>query len=1288
MTKFFIGLYNYFEQHKLLFYLSLSLSILLMGFFALQVRFEENVTRFFPDTKDAQNAAKVFENLKIKDKIILMISATDTTTTAADEQRMIDASEELSQRLMEQLGGTFIKDIFSQVDGNLITGTTDFVYDNLPLFLTETDYQRFDSLLTKKGIEAAMHKNYTTLLSPTGIALRNYILKDPLGLGSNSLKHLQDFQLEASYNISNEHIFSEDGSTLLMFITPVFSTGSTGKNDELIRVLEAELQRLETQHPGVHAEYFGGPSVGVYNARQIKEDTIITSSIALLIIIVFISLVFKRKRSIPLIIAPVLFGGLFALFLIYFIKGNISAIAVGAGSAVMGIALSYSIHMLAHQNHVSTVQQLIKEIAYPLTVGSFTTIGAFFGLIFTSSDLLRDFGLFASLALIGTTLFCLIWLPHFLKGQADVKQGIVLRFIEKINAYPFEKNRWLVGGIAIVTLICLFTSQRVTFNNDMMSLNYEPEHLRKSEEKLMQLFDSKEKTVLFVSVGQDMDSAAKSYAETNRKLSGLQQKGLIKEYASAEQFLIPQNEQQKRLQRWNNYWTTEKKAFACENIQAAARSFGFKEGTFDTFCQWLNQPFEEQKYQADANETSARLMNEWMTSADSISMLITQVRISDAAKDSVYQQFSTDNDVVIFDRAYFANKWVSAINDDFYLILYISSFLIFFALWISYGRIELTLMSFLPMLVSWIIILGLMGILGIQFNIINIILSTFIFGIGDDFSIFIMDGLQNKYRTGQKVLNSHKTAIFFSAFTTVVGMGTLVFAKHPALQSISFISILGMIAVVLVAYTIQPLIFRFFISKPASKGLPPYTMIGLLRTGSLFLLFFLGCIFLRLLIALLYLIPIRKARKQAFVCRLIQLTCKGILTIATFVKKEHINIASETFRKPAIVIANHQSFIDILVLLSLSPKMVMVTNHWVWNSPFFGAVIRYVDFYYVGDGYEQVVESMRKKVEEGYSIVIFPEGTRTYNGVMKRFHKGAFYLADALQLDILPVILYGNGKIIAKAQPFNIRKGILLAEIMPRISYGDSSFGVTYQERTKRISAFMKQEYARICQAKNTLDNPAFYEALIQNYIYKGPVEEWYIRIKVRMERNYTLFDKLIPEKGKITDIGCGFGPLCYMLSMLSEEREILGIDYDEDKIAVAQHGWLRNDRLRFEHGDALSCPLPESDVFILNDMLHYMNYEHQYELLVKCAGLLRPEGMIIVRDGNTSDTQKHRLTRFTELLSTRIVSFNKTSEALCFTSAEQISDIARECGMEIETIQNDKYTSNTIYVFRKPDRT
>ena len=1285
MTQFFIGLYDYFERHKILFYLSLISCVLLMGFFALQVRFEENITQFFPDTKDSQNTIKVFDNLKIKDKIIIMLSSADTCHRVEPDS-LIEAAGQLQQTLTEKAGGTLIKGIFAQVDQSLIGGATDFVYEHLPLFLTDTDYQRFDSLLTEKGIQAIMQKNYTNLLSPAGIALRSYILRDPLGLGSEALKHLQDFQLEANYEIYDEHIFSKDGSTLLMFITPVFSTGSTGKNDELIKILEEELQHIQRESPTIRAEYFGGPSVGVYNARQIKKDTILTSSLALLIIIVFISLVFKRKRSIPLIITPVLFGGLFALFLIFFIKGSISAIAVGAGSAVMGIALSYSIHMLAHQNHVSTVQQLIKEIAYPLTVGSFTTIGAFMGLIFTSSDLLRDFGLFASLALVGTTLFCLIYLPHFLKGQADVKQGRVLRIIEKINAYSYEKNKWLVGGILLITVICLFTSQKVGFNNDMMSLNYEPQHLKQSEEKLMQLFDSDEKTVLFVSVGKDMNQATETYAVTNQKLLALKDQGLIKDYASASQFLISPQEQQLRLKRWKDYWTDEKQQQVREQLETAAAEYRFRPGSFDPFYQWLNQPFGEYHYTAQEDDLSGKLLNEWQTSADSITMLISQIRISDQNKETVYQNFSKTQDVVIFDRSYFANKWVSAINDDFYLILYISSFLIFFALWFSYGRIELTLMSFLPMLVSWVIILGLMGILGIEFNIINIILSTFIFGIGDDFSIFIMDGLQNKYRTGQKVLNSHKTAIFFSAFTTVVGMGALVFAKHPALQSISLISILGMIAVVLVAYTIQPLIFRFFIAGPASKGLPPYTLIGLIRTVLLFLLFFIGCIFLRVLIAVLYLVPVRKSSKQRLVCRLIQITCKGILLLATAVKKEHINKANERFQHPAIIIANHQSFIDILVLLSLSSKILMVTNHWVWHSPFFGAIIRYVDFYYIGEGYEQYMERMRKKVKEGYSIAIFPEGTRTYNGKMKRFHKGAFYLAETLQLDILPILLYGNNKIIAKAQPFNIRKGIIYTEILPRIPGDDLSFGTTYQERTKRISAYMKEGYARICREKNTTDNPAFYEALIQNYIYKGPVVEWYIRIKVKMERNYRLFNRLIPAQGQITDIGCGFGPLCYMLSLLSEDRDILGIDYDEDKIALAQHGWLRNEHLQFRHGNALEYPLPESDVFILNDMLHYMSYEHQRTLLLKCADRLRSQGMIIIRDGNSANTSKHRLTRFTELLSTRIFNFNRTAGELYFTTETQLREIAVTCGMNVEIIPNDKYTSNTIYIFRKPN--
>lgn len=70
------------------------------------------------------------------------------------------------------------------------------------------------------------------------------------------------------------------------------------------------------------------------------------------------------------------------------------------------------------------------------------------------------------------------------------------------------------------------------------------------------------------------------------------------------------------------------------------------------------------------------------------------------------------------------------------------------------------------------------------------------------------------------------------------------------------------------------------------------------------------------------------------------------------------------------------------------------------------------------------------------------------------------------------------------------------------------------------------------------------------------------------------------------------------MLAMLSGERTVLGIDYDADKIAVANHNFSRNERIRFVCANVADYDLPESDVFVMNDMLHYMDYLSQERLL------------------------------------------------------------------------------------------
>ena len=1261
MAKLFIGIYNFFGRHKVVFYLFLAACLAVMSFFASRVTFDENITGFFPDTPEAHTMVEVFDNLKIKDKMTIMVSAADADSIVGEEV-LEEVAAEFEKGLMAQVGKTHVTSFVSRVDDGVMGDVTGFVYDRLPLFLTDEDYARFDSLTTRQGIAHQLQKAYTTLLTPSGMVMKDLILKDPLGLSGNVLGHLRDFQPEAKYTLSNGFIYSQDRSNLLMFLTPVFPSGNTRENDKLISAIEEEIARLQEAYPAVRMEYFGGPSLGVYNARQIKRDTFVTLSVALLIIVVFISVVFKRKVSVPLIITPVLFGVLFSLCLIFFIQGSISAIAVGAGSVVFGIALSYSIHVLAHQNHVSSVQQLIKELAYPLTVGGFTTIGAFFGLMFTSSGLLRDFGLFAALALIGTTLFCLIFLPHFLKGQAEVKQGRILGLIERANAYRFDRNKWLVGGVLVLTVVCLFFIHKVGFESDMMALNYEPAHLKRAEQKLSSLFEGTEKTVLFVSVGRTVADAAGVYVQTNRMLSELKEQGLVKNVAQAERFLVSDQEQQRRLRRWDDYWTPEKKKWVREALQAEMEAYPFRKDSFGGFYQWLNTPFHPYDY-AMAGSPFGQLLSAWSSSTDSLTMLITQVRLNSADKEAVYRVFKGHEGVVIFDRSYFTGQWVGAVKDDFNLILYISSCLIFLALLLSYGRIELTLMSFLPMFVSWLIILGLMGMFGIQFNIINIIFSTFIFGIGDDFSIFIMDGLQNQYRSGQKVLNAHKTAIFFAAFTTVVGMGAMLFAKHPALRSISLISILGVISVVFVAYTLQPVIFHLFIGRPASKGKPPYTMAGVLQSLVVVVFFLTGYVLLWFYKFLLRIAPVPGSTRRALSGLAVRFFCRMLLRI--LLKRGGAgssagsgSVPAVDLSAPVILWVRQRSDIDILFLLSWSSRLLLVVPEGK-KSLLWRAMARCVG----------VVSEDIREVPDGYSLGVFSERT-------------AVAMSDSLHLDIVPVLIGGSERAVSGGGLFQLHPAWTGTKLLPRVGYSDSVCGTKMEERARVLSDQMDKALEQWGVEMDTPDNPWFYHTLIRNYIYKGPVEEWYMRVKVRMERNYGVFHQLIPLRGRITDIGCGFGPLCYMLSMLSKHREILGIDYDEDKIAVARNAYSRTEHLDFVCADALTFEFPESEVFVLNDVLHYMSYAEQEALLKRCAGLLRPGGRIIVRDGNVSDGLRHRVTRLTEFFSTRVLRFNKTAEGLCFASHEMMLRIGEECGMTVRMSRNDSFTSNTIFVF------
>ena len=1284
MERFFIAIYNYFGKHRAQMWVAAVCSFLVLGLLASRIRIEEDITRILPHEKNLDKMQQVFEDSRFADQLTITISQKDTNA-AANPDTLTSYADALTDALTANLS-PYIKSIQGKIEDSSAMNLMQGIQDDLPAFLAPSDYDTINALTTPAQVQKQVAYDYNTLISPAGMVLKKTIAGDPSGISWIAIKKLQ--QQKKNFELYDNYIITQDHKHVMVFLTPANPPNAVSKNKVLLKALDHLLDSLQKQHPTVDASYFGAAAVYAGNQSQLVTDTILTQGVTVVLLILFIGLYFRRKRAPVVIMLPVVFGGLFALALVYLINGQISMVALGAGSIILGIAVNYSMHVFNHYKHIPDMREVIKDVASPMTIGSFTTIGGFLCLMLLPSPLLNDMGLFAALSLIGATLCSLIFLPHWIADRkreeiTDTEAHHHHGWLDKLSEFHPERNKYLVGGIFLLTIVFLFTARNVSFESDMMRMNYTSPKLQESERKMNNAISYTAQMLYLSAEGKTLEEALENNERIAPVLQQLQRSGAIKELTGIGDLLPSAKEQQARIDNWNNYWTTDRKQQLLADIRHEGEAYHFKANAADQFEQLLNKKFTPIPPQ-DLDVMHTSMLRNFVSDKHDRISVITILKADPTQKAAISNALKDQPGIVLLDRQYVTNSLVAEINNEFNNIAWMTSLLVFIALLLSYGRIELTLITFIPMLVSWVWILGIMGILGIKFNIVNIILSTFIFGLGDDYSIFIMDGLLQQYKTNKKHLSSFKSSIFLSAITTVLGLGILIFAKHPSLRSIAIISIVGIGCVVLTSQVLIPFLFNWLITNRVKKGRAPWTLTGWAKSVFAFTYFALGCYIMTFLGFLFIKVnPFNKVKGKYLYHRILSAYTWSVLYIMGNVKKTFLNPDNEQLDRPALLISNHQSFLDILVTTALNPKIILLTNQWVWRSPVFGSVVRLADYYPVADGVEDSIDRLKEKVLQGYSIAVYPEGTRSPQADIKRFHKGAFYIAEKLGLDVLPVVIHGTAYTMTKGD-FLLKDGEITVKYLPRIRQGDMSWGKGYVERTKNIARHFRQEYENI---RVGIETPKYFgELLYYNYLYKGPVLEWYLRVKMRMEKYYAPFNELVPSKGRILDIGCGYGFMSYMLHFLSREREITGIDHDEEKIATANHAYLKTDKINFIHSNIMEHSFGEYDTFLISDVLHYLQPDEQEALLKKCIDNLAPGGSIIVRDGDAELTQRQKGTALTEFFSTKAIGFNKTSGLpLSFISSTQMRAVATKYGAVVEQIDNTKYTSNVIFVIKMP---
>lgn len=825
MTEICIRIYRYFRNHCVFFWILLAGSFLFLGYFASQIYLEEDLNKLFPVSKNKDGSTKLaFANLRIKDKMFLLFEGAKGTST----ERIAEVCDAFIDSLEEgaAAGNTevVVDDVFYCLADDLLPNAVDYLAGHFPSYIDTSLYADIDTLLTYAHLERQMIQNRRDLTGEFGQLFPELIQMDPIGLRNllaGRMSELTDSGT-GNYRIVDGHFFVPDSTVCVAFLTPHYSATNTGQGSDLFELLNEQIEIFSTMSPDVRISYHGTPASGYYNSSQIKHDLIVTIGGSLLLVLIFLSVSFRRYDTILLLLLPVLFGTLFGLAAMYFLKGQFSLLALGIGAVILGVAMSYVLHVLTHYKYVGNPEQMLRDQVKPICLGCLTTIGSFMGLIFIDTALLQDFGLFATFAITGTTVFSLIFLPQLLRPAVQGASQRVFAGIDRLNAYPFHRNKLVLLSIGVVAAVCLgsYLVCGTQFDADMHNLGYKAELTTRSENLLRTKTYVADKQKYFAATGHTMEEAVEHLSLLSSKLDSLQQVGLVKSYTHSEQLFIPLRVQQERIEAWKRYWTDERLELVRRLIVETAPAAGLRSEAFDLFFKCVCADYKPDALYQAGIIPSGYLSTLMEQSYGGDYLCFTSVRCTNdtvRSKSSDYYRIcdaiTSEPDLMVLDTYYYTTDTLIDMNNDFNVLQWVSMLFVFMVLLFSFHfNLKNTLIGFLPILLSWLIVLGAMVIFGMKFNLINIIISTFIFGIGVDYSIFVMNGLIGE-SMDTRLLSYHKTAIFFSAVTLIVTVGSMLFASHPAIRSVGFSTLVGLVSAVVLSCVVQPALYYWLSRK-------------------------------------------------------------------------------------------------------------------------------------------------------------------------------------------------------------------------------------------------------------------------------------------------------------------------------------------------------------------------------------------------------------------------------------------------------------------------------------------
>jgi predicted RND superfamily exporter protein len=769
---------------------------------------------------------------------------------------VVDPYETLADRLAGRLGSLpDLKTVQHKVgDPQELLET---FYPKALLFLDEAGRRKLEERLSDEGIRSRVSEMRRLISTPQGLAAKELVRIDPLGLADVFLGRLQSSRGSLKVDWTSGYYLSGDHSLLLILAEPVrppqdieFAEQLAAKVD---RIVEEETGKWgDIAGPGLKAPQVvvGGPHMtALGDAGLIRKDMIMNLGTVVPTVLLFFWFTFRRPGTLLYAMFPLLTGLILTFGFAKIAVGSLSSATSGVAALLVGLGIdfvivSYGRYIEERQKGASLEEALVAMMGSngrAVFIGAVTTTVTFWAFTFTDFTGLRQMGL-----LTGTgILFCVgsvfLLLPAMLAWSEDHhvrRQKQPTLFLHSFGseglmrlALHHPRPTLLVG--VVITLISLALAVDIEFDESMKTMRPKGNRGIDVAEEVGRKFGSGFDSMSIILTGSTPEEVIELSGKAAEGAQHLVQAGTLYSYSGVTS-LIPPPTQQREALAWIERERTDaldldriRATFAGAAAAEGLRPEGFAEG-LDLLSQVvsLRQTVDHESFQATAQ---TRLLLE------------RYLRHTDRGWKAAVYLYPPDNrwrrepppDAVRLTESLGPQAALSGTNvvnqrvralvlRDAWIACVVGTVLVMLLIWMDFRSFARTLAAMAPLTVGLIWMAGWMVAADTPMNFINIFVTTMIIGIGVDYGVHILhrfrevqDMSREQFEKG--IVETGK-AVVAASVSTIFGFGSMMFSSYPGLVSTGKVAILGAVATCLVAITLVPAVLSFRYDRRRTEG--------------------------------------------------------------------------------------------------------------------------------------------------------------------------------------------------------------------------------------------------------------------------------------------------------------------------------------------------------------------------------------------------------------------------------------------------------------------------------------